>query len=109
MGLRDLMRQSDPINLRLPSLGSGIEPLEAKRLDAEEAYRLRLERMRKNIQNARAGYLGEVGETVVMVTRGLRQQVEAAARECPEERAQYDMILDAVVMGGIRIVGEQAG
>jgi hypothetical protein len=43
------------------------------------------------------------------VTRGLRQQVEAAARECPEERAQYDMILDAVVMGGIRIVGEQAG
>jgi hypothetical protein len=105
---RNLARQ-EPVNLRLLSLGGGLDPAESKRLDQQEAHQLRIEGMRGRIQKARTLYLGDVGQTATQVVAGQTWQAEQYAMRHPEERGRVDMITDAVTMGCARIVQETAG
>src|SRR5687768_12499714 len=109
MGWRDLGRsRSSELDLRLSSLGGGVSPIEEQRHRQEEAHRLRVELMRRNMQRARAVYLGEVGQTGVQVQLAMRYQARHAAQLFPEERDGIDMTVYAVDMGVLNIVGEMA-
>jgi hypothetical protein len=102
---KDLVPSAD---WRLPSLGGGLDPASSKQYDKQEAHQLRLERLRKNVQNARAAYLGEVGQTAKRVSMAAIWQTDYFARSFPEERGALDVIDQAIILGVANIVQEMA-
>jgi hypothetical protein len=103
-----MVKASEPVDLRLPSLGGALPRADERRYQLEEAHRLRVERSRRNIQNVRAVYLGEVGQTCLAVASAARYRAEREAQYVPEERAGLDMIAAAVETGCANIIGEMA-